>query len=175
MMRPVALVLVLGLLAGCGGKLKRLTPTERDHFAALRVYMDQDAQKAYLKLKTEDERDGYLQSNAVPGSETSYWEQFYQYDDEQRAAIVGGDVQLGWSEDRVFMSWGRPFERRRLTGRPATRSELFVYRFEIDADGFIRVWEPSSNTAYKAVRQYQMDVYVDDGRVTDLQRKEAWE
>ncbi len=70
---------------------------------------------------------------------------------------------------------GRPFERKRLTGRQATRSELFVYRFEVDRDGIVRVWVPDSNTAYKAVRQYQMDVYVDDSRVTELIRKDQWE
>ena len=174
-MRTLAMIALLGLMAGCGGKMKRLTPTERDHFAAVRVYMDDDAEKEWLKLKTETERNDWLQANGVPGAQISYWEQFYQYDEQTRDAILGGDVQLGWTEDKVFMAWGQPFERRRLTGRPASRGELFVYRFEVDDEGIIRVWEPSSKTAYKAVRQYQMDVYVDDNRVTDLIRKDVWE
>ncbi len=174
-MRTLALVLALGMLAGCGGKMKRLSGTERDHLAALRVYMNDDAEKEWLKLKTEAERDEWLHVNGVPGSRLSYWEQFYQYDAEVREAILGGDVQLGWTEDKVFMSWGQPYERRRLTGRPASRSELFIYRFEVDRDGIIRVWEPSSTTAYKAVRQYQMDVFIDDNSVTDIIRKDVWE
>jgi len=174
-MRTALLFVALGLMAGCGGKMKRLTQTERDHYAALRVYMSEDDEKAWLKHKSQAERDGWLQEHGVPGAQISYWDQFYQYDEETRDAILGGDVQLGWTEDKVFMAWGQPFERRRLTGRPASRSELFVYRFEVDRDGFIRVWEPGSNTAYKAVRQYQMDVYVDDNRVTDLIRKDTWE
>src|SRR5690606_29005944 len=152
------LLLVVGLVAGCGGKMKRLTSAERDHYAGLRVYMDEDAQKDWLKHKTEEERNTWLRTHGVPGSQLTYWDQFYQYDEADREAILGGDVQLGWTEDRVFMAWGRPVERKRRTGRPYSRSELFVYRFEVDRDGLIRVWEPSSNTAYKAVRQYQMDV-----------------
>lgn len=175
MTRTLATLLVLGLLAGCGGKMKRLSSAERDHFAALKVYMNDDDEKTWLKNKTEDERNEWLQAHAVPGSQLSYWEQFYQYDAETREDILGGNVEFGFTEDKVFMAWGQPYERRRLTGRPASRSELFVYRFEVDRDGIIRVWEPSSNTAYKAVRQYQMDVYVDDGRVTELVRKDTWE
>lgn len=174
-MRTLTLLLALGLLAGCGGRMKRLSSVERDHFAALRVYMDDDAEKEWLKNKTETERNDWLTTHGVPGSRLTYWEQFYQYDAETREEILSGDVVFGWTEDKVYMAWGQPFERKRLTGRPATRSELFVYRFEVDSEGFIRVWEPSSNTAYKAVRQYQMDVFIDDGRVTELMRKDVWE
>lgn len=173
-MRPAMLLVTLALVAGCGSKLKRLSSAERDHFHALEVYLDADDEKAFLKLKTEAERDAWLQGHG-PSAGQSFWDLFYQYDEAERDAIAAGEVARGWTEDRVFMAWGRPFERRRLTGRPATRSELFVYRFEVDRDGIIRVWVPDSRTAYKAVRQYQMDVYVDDGRVTELERKDRWE
>jgi hypothetical protein len=137
--------------------------------------MDDDATKEFLRGKTEEIRNTWLRENPVPGTEVSYWETFYRYGEAQREAILAGDVHPGWSEDRVYMAWGAPFERRRLAGRPATRSELFVYRFEVDADGAVRVWEVDSKTAYKAVDQYQMDVFIDDGRVTELVRKEQWE
>lgn len=173
MSRTLVLV-ALALLAGCGSKMKRLTPTERDHFTALEVYLNTAEEKAFLKLKTEEERNTFLREHG-PGNGLSFWDQFYQYDEQDRDAILAGDVDIGWSEDRVFMAWGRPFERRRLTGRPATRSELFVYRFEVDDEGIVRVYVPDSKTAYRAVRQYQLDVFVDDGRVTQMDRKDRWE
>ncbi len=168
-MRQLAWVLCLGLVLGaCGGKIKRLEQAERDHYYALRVYMDADQQKAYLKLKTRDERDALLASLGL-------WDRFYKYDAYVRDLIVAGEVAEGWAEDQVMMSWGAPFQRRRMTSRPAQRSELLVYRFEVDKDGVVRVFVPNSKTAYKMVDRYQVELYVDDGRVTEVRRKDQWE
>lgn len=168
MRRVVLWILVATVAAGCGGKLKRLSDAEHDHYYALRVYMDNKERKDFLRGKTEEERNALLKERGL-------WEQFYQYDEYTRDAIVAGEVGEGWTEDMVLMSWGVPFQRRRMTSRPAERSELFVYRFEVDSNGIIRVWDPKSKTAYKMVRRYQVEVYVDDGRVTELRQKDEWE
>jgi hypothetical protein len=169
-MRTLALALLAGsLLTGCmSAKLKRLSDAERDHYYALRVFMGEDTTKAFLKLKTESERNALL-------NDLGLWERFYKYDQAIRDKIVAGEVEEGWTEDQMFMSWGEPYDRRRLTGRPAARSELFVYRFEVAPDGVIRVWTPSSKTAYKAVDFYQIEAYVDDNRIAEIVRKEDWE
>lgn len=169
-MRTLAIALLAGsLLTGClSAKIKRLSDVERDHYYALRVFMGEDTNKAYLKLKTEEERNALLQKLGL-------WEKFYRYDEHIRDKIIAGEVQEGWTEEQMFMAWGEPYDRRRLTGRPAARSELFVYRFEVAPDGVIRVWSPSSKTAYKAVDFYQIEAYVDDERVTEMERKEDWE
>lgn len=164
----VILLLVGGMLAGCGSKLKRLSSTEQLHYYALRVYMDKKEEKAFLKGKTEEERSAWLKEHGL-------WDRFYQYDEVVRDQIVSGDVREGWSEDMVLMSWGAPFQRRRMTGRPAERSEVFVYRFEVDKDGIVRVWDPDSKTAYKMVSRYQVELFVDDGEVTEMRRKDHWE
>ena len=130
--------------------------------------MNKDVQKTFLRFKTEGERNAFLQERGL-------WERFYKYDQRIRDMIVAGEVQEGWGEDQMFMAWGEPYDRRRLTGRPASRSELFVYRFEVASDGVVRVWNPSSKTAYKAVDFYQVNVYVDDERISEMQRKEDWD
>jgi len=52
---------------------------------------------------------------------------------------------------------------------------VFVYRFEIDKEGIVRVWDPRSKTAYKMVDRYQVELFVDDGEVTEMRRKDRWE
>lgn len=165
MRQTAALLLAASLFAGCGNPMKRLSPVEHDHYMALRVYMNEDLRQAYLKYKTQDERDALLKSEGL-------WDRFYKYDAEMREAIIAGAVHEGWTEDRVFMSWGNPIDRKRLTGRPATRSEMLTYRFEVDDEGYVRVWEPGSKTAYKAASMYEIDVYLDDSRVSELVRRD---
>ena len=162
---------IMGLgLGGCGtaAKMKRLSAVEQDHFQALRVWMEDDQEKAFLKLKTEAERDQYLK-------EIKVWERFYQYSESERKAILGGDVKPGFKQDQVYMAWGEPHLRNRLTGREAERSELLVYRFEVDEDGLVRVWTPDSKTAYKAVEQYRVELILDNAKVAEITEKKGWE
>lgn len=162
------LLCLAALLTGCGSRLDKLTDTERDHFAALRVWMDDDQEKAFFKLKTEDERNAYLKQLGI-------WGRFYDYSTAEREEILGGRVEEGWTKDKVYMAWGAPHEKQRLAGRRATRSELFTYRFEVDEDGRVLVWEPNSKATYKAQAKYQMELILDDDRVVEMTRKEGWE
>lgn len=160
-----------------GPSTKRLTDSEKGHYYALKVWMDKAERKAYLKLKTQDARDGWLKANPADCERPckKYWERFYQYDDDERRAIVAGEVTEGFTDDKVLMAWGMPHERKRLTGRPATRSEMYVYRFEVDWEGYVTVWQPGSKTAHKAVDLYRMEVYVDDRQVTEMVKKKGWQ
>ena len=182
-MRKLLLALVLGLAsatvvaptpahAGWEKKVKNLSDVEFAHYYALRVYMDDDMRKTYLKLKTEEERNQYLVDQGL-------WDRFYQYPDFVREQIVAGDVQVGWKKDMVYLSWGRPFDRKKLAGRKAERSELFVYRFEVheDKEGTVTaiVWEPGSKTDYKAVDRFVREITLDDDVVTEIaQKKASW-
>ena len=156
------------LLLSTGSKIKKLSETEADHYQALRVWMDKYDKKAYFKLKTEEERNQWLKDAGL-------WDRFYQYDPDTREKMLYGEVELGWSRDKVYMSWGSPVSKKRLTGRPAARSELLVYRFEVEKDGNVFPWVPDSKATYKAVDTYQIDCYIDDDVVTELQRKEQWD
>ena len=173
-MRPTLLLVLF--LAACGWKhkIKDLDNEEFDHYYALKVFMEEPQQKAYLKLKTREERDAMLKGIKY-GNDKSLWDTFYQYPPHIREKIVGGLVQVGWTRDMVYMAWGTPYDRRRLTGRPASRSELLEYRFEQQADGGVLVWQPGSKTEYKAVRLFQKDVIIDDDVVTEMTDKEkSW-
>jgi hypothetical protein len=88
--------------------------------------------------------------------------------------VVNGEVEEGFTRQMVYMAWGAPFERNKLTGRPATRSELLIYRFEIDKNG---VATPVVGTRidYQAVGQHQTELYVDDDVVTSMVEKDSFE
>ncbi|MBN2799476.1 MAG: hypothetical protein JXX28_10050 [Deltaproteobacteria bacterium] len=161
-----ALILAL-LLAACSPSTKRLSQTELGHYNALKVYMEKADEKAYLKNKTEEERDAWLK-------EAGLWERFYQYDQSVRDQMIAGEVHEGWAQDQVFMAWGNPHDRKRLTGRPAQRSELFTYRFELQPDDSLLVWRPGSKTEGKAIDLFRVEVYVDDGVVAELRRRDGW-
>ena len=168
-MRQVIIALgLITLLSGCGSVLKKLTPGELDHYMALRVWMSDPDMKAYSKLKTADERNTFLQ-------EKGYWDRFYQYDKKRREQIINGEVAKGWTQDQVYMSWGAPHVRKRLAGRRAVRSEMFVYRFEVDPEGRVYVWEPNSKQTHYAIDKYQIDLTVDDGLIVEMIRKDGWE
>lgn len=163
------MILVLAL-SGCSWKnrVKYLSDTEFDHYYALRTYMSDDQKKTYLKKETEEERNAYLH-------ELGLWDRFYQYEPHIRELIVAGDVQTGWTKDMLYMSWGAPFDKRRLSGRKAERSELFVYRFEEQPDGSILVWQKGSRTEYKAVRLFSREVILDDDKVAEItDRAGSW-
>ena len=155
-------------LMGCGYERhqKRLDNQEFDHWYALRVYMSEDQKKAYLKLKTKDERNNYLKKNG-------FWDYFYKYDEETREAIVSGEVEIGWTRDMLEMAWGAPYDRQRAVGRSAERSEKFIYRFEQQPDGRVLLWESNSKTQYKAVRLFVREVIIDDNVVAKISEKDA--
>lgn len=163
----VLLVLAGALLLGSASKLKKLSDVERDHFQALQVWMSEDQTKAFFKLKTEEERNQYLKDQGL-------WARFYDYPEDLREKILLGEVSVGWTQDMVFMAFGKPFKRKRLTGRPAARSELFIYRMEVAEDGAVMPWIEGSKTTYKAVDTYEIHIYVDDERVTEIKQLDEW-
>ncbi len=164
-----AMVVLLGYLVSppaLAGKLDRLSDTEKVHWRALRVFVDKDEQKLWLKLKSEEERNQWLKDRG-------YWERFYQHPPHVRDQIVAGDVKKGWNREKLFMAWGQPSERRMLTGRPANRSERLIYRFQVDKKGFVTV-VVDARPDYKAVDRYQVDVVLDDDVITELTRRDDW-
>ncbi|MEQ1507967.1 MAG: hypothetical protein ABMB14_37410 [Myxococcota bacterium] len=148
-------------------KLSRLTEAEYAHYRALRVFMDDDQRSEWLKLKTTEERDAWLH-------EHNLWDRFYSHPAEVRQQIVEGDVELGWSRDMVYMAWGPPFQKQRLTGREASRSELLVYRFELDKEG---VASPlvGKHADYQAVGSHQTELIMDDDVVAEMKEKDHFE
>lgn len=161
----VAVVLVA--LATGGSKLNRLSEAEYDHYRALRIFMNEDERKEWLKLKTTEERDQWLKDHKL-------WDKFYAHPTEIRQQIVDGLVEKGWTRDMVYMAWGAPFEKQRLTGRPAGRSELFMYRFEIDKNG-VATPLVGKHEDYQAVGQHQTELILDDDVVTEMVEKDHFE
>ncbi len=162
---PLALLLLLAPLTGA--KLGKLSEQEQIEYRVFAAFMTPDQQKTWLKLKTPEERTEALKTLGV-------WEKFYGQSPEMQQRIVAGDVQLGWSRDEVYMAWGQPFQKQRLTGREAQRSELLVYRFEVDKDGYATPFVGKKED-YKAVDQYQVDLIMDDDVVASLEEKADWE
>lgn len=160
------LVTALALSAG-NRKLDRLQADERTHYEALKVWMDAKERKAFLKLKTREERDAWLKGQGL-------WERFYQYDRDQREQIAKGDVHVGWTQDMVYMAWGPPHQRRKLGLATASRSELFVYRFEVDDEGHVLLWEPGSKETHNATKLFRYELTVLDTRVAEMARKDGW-
>jgi hypothetical protein len=178
-MRRFLWIALVALVASCGtaGKIKRLSPVELDTYHALEVYMTEDEEKAYLKLKTEAERTEWLQShggNELGYGPKSYWEMYDQFDDAMKKKISVGDVQVGWPEVALFMAWGRPFKEAKIAGRKAQRSVLYEYRMELHEGGQAIVWVPDSKTAYKAINYFRYEVIVDDGVVSEMTKKDGW-
>lgn len=161
--------LLVGLVALSAGnrKLKRLEPDEKQHYRALKVWMDDKERKAYLKLKTRPERDAWLKDQG-------YWERFYQYDERTRDDILAGDVHKGWTQDKLLMAWGPAHTRNRLTGRKAERAERFVYRFEVLEGGKVLIWEPDSKTAHVAIDKYTMEVVLENGVIVEMNKSDGW-
>jgi hypothetical protein len=170
--------IAIAVIGSCGASLKKLAPEEVDAYHALSPFMDDAQEKAYLKCKTPEERVQFLKDQKMAmGASTAdnLYDLWYDYDEATRDAITAGDVKVGWTQAMMFMAWGEAYNRMRLTGRNAERSELFVYRFETAEDGSVFVWVPKSKASYKSVGQFQLDVYMDDGRITDIVKKDAWE
>lgn len=162
----IALALSLSADAGMKGRIKKLGDAEFDHFYALRPYLTEDQKKEWLKLKTSEERDAWLKERGL-------WDRFYKYDPQTRSQIVNGKVEIGWTKDMLEMSWGTPFDVQRLPGRQATRSELWVYRFEGHEGGAAILWEPGSKTKYKAIRLFVKEVTLDDDKIVSIAEKDT--
>lgn len=175
-MRSWSALLALAALLIAGDahadKLKKLEAPERDAYAALRVFMSDAEEKAWLKLKTRSERDEWLKKHGKP---KPYWDLWYSLDEATRDDILSGKVQIGWEQSMVFMAWGEPAERYRLPGRQASWSEMFVYRFEQTPKGEVLVWVPGSNQTYKADKMWQVRLTIDDSRVVELEERDGWE
>ncbi len=180
------LVFALATLMGCSIShyKKRLSAEEATHYRALEIYMDQpDAsgerptteRLAYLKLKTEDERNQWLKDKKLPssGGEMSLWDRFYKYEPHIRDAIDRGDVQEGWTLDMVYMSWGRPMKREKPPACGASRCWRYIYRFEQLEDGTVQVWVEGSKDEYRAVRIYDREVEVGDNMVLSIKTKKV--
>lgn len=150
-----------------GGKIDKLSEQEQIEYGVFRAFMSEDDQKAWLKLDSADARTTWLKEHKL-------WEKYYTLSPDEQALVVKGKVALGWSRDQVYMAWGAPFQKQRLTGREAQRSELLVYRFEVDKDGFASPLVGKKKD-YKAVDQYQVELVMDDDMVSELARKEDWE
>lgn len=173
------LLFVALLVSGCGweGRVRKLSDTEFNHYYALKPFMSDDDRKAYLKTKTEDDRNAWLRSHGcreVMGKKECYWDRFYKYPEHIREGIVAGAVQNGWTKDMIYMAWGAPWDTRALVGRPAPRSELLVYRFEKHEDGTVLVYVPNSKTEYKAVSRFTREVYLDNDVVSEIVEKKGW-
>jgi hypothetical protein len=153
-------------------KTKRLEPAEKDAFVALRVFMGDKEEKEWLKLKTRSERDEWLKKH---GSPKPYWDIWYKLDADTQKDILAGDVKIGFAQEEVFMAWGEPAERYRLPGRPASWSEMFVYKFEETPKGEVLIWVDGSNQTYKATKTWQVRLTVDDSRVTEIEQKDGWQ
>lgn len=163
----VPLFMVSLVVLGTGSKLKRLAPEELTHYYALRAFMSPAQEKAWLKLKTQEDRDAWLKAEKL-------WDKFYRYDQYEREAIAAGELKLGWKVDKAYMTWGQPHNRERLTSRPATRSERLTWRFEVQPDGSVLVWYPKSKTEYKAVGKYKVEVIFDDDVATEMVKLDGW-
>lgn len=150
-----------------GSKLDRLSDQEYAHYRALRIFMEEKDRKAWLRLKTPEQRDARLR-------EMNLWDKFYSLSEAQRQKVVAGEVEVGFTRDMLYMAWGAPFSKNRLTGREAARSELLVYRFQIDRSG-IATPVVGERIDYKAVGQHQTEVFVDDDVVTKMVEKDSWE
>lgn len=169
MRRLLPLLLCVALVAGCAAKrLKRLEADEHKHYMALKAYMEDDQREDFLKLKTRAERDEFLKKAGL-------WDRFYSLPPEVREQIYGGEVQVGWTKDMVLMAWGKPVDSKKLAGRQAQRSFLYIYRFEQTQEGALLVWEPGSKTQYKAAELWERHVFIDDDKVTKIdQKKGKW-
>ena len=141
--------------------VKRLEAPEKDHWAALRVFMQEDQKKEYLTRKTKTERDLYLQ-------ELNLWDKFYNLDEKRREDILSYNVQKGGNQEELLMSWGVPYKTQmEPTSKHGVSAERWVYRFEEHSnkktgERYILIWEEYSKTEYKADRVFEREVVIDD-------------
>ena len=150
------------LIGGCSYKrhIKRLESAEKDHYAALRVFMKEEQKKEFLIRKTKEERDEFLKQMGI-------WDKFYSLSEKRREDILNYDVKVGWNQEELLMSWGTPYRTRLEPTSKAVQSQRWTYKFEEHYDkkkdqSYILIWEPNSKTEYKAKRVFARDVIIDD-------------
>jgi len=166
-MRIFALAMILALpTSASADKTKRLSAVEKDHYQALKVYMNKTQRKNYLKIKTEEGRNAALKKAGL-------WDRFYKYDKAVREDILKGDVKVGWEANAVYMAWGAPVKKLSITGRNASLSNELQYRFEVDPYGGVAVWTEKSKTEHKAALLYQIQLTVDDDRIARMIRTDC--
>lgn len=166
MKRAVLLIATLLLTAG---RFDRLPQHEQDHFTALKVFLSEKDQKAWLKLKTEDERNTWLK-------ERKLWDRFYQHDEPVRQQILQGDVKTGWTEAMVNMAWGRPAQRLRNTDpRIAGKSDRLIYLFEVTPEGRALVWHAGSKETHTAIKRFRIELVLVEGIVETYEKQDGWE
>ena len=122
-MRFFSLVLLLTLgVSGCSWerRVKHLGDEEYAHYGALKVWMTEDERKAYLKLKSLENRNAYL-------VELGLWDRFYGLPAAQQQAVISGEVDVGWSKEMVLMSWGRPHDFQKLVLAGNSFSQAFFF------------------------------------------------
>ncbi|MCA9568926.1 MAG: hypothetical protein KC656_13850 [Myxococcales bacterium] len=158
------------VLLGTAGKMDKLADYERDHYSALVVWFEDEKKetKAWLKLKTPEERDQWLKDNG-------YWNHFYKHSEEERAEILGREPKIGWTQDMVYMAWGAPYRKTKSTKRTAQNTTILTYRMQVTPDGRHLIYIPNSKATYKAVDRYSQELVLDDEKVTEIRRKEGWE
>ena len=141
--------------------IKRLEAPEQDHWAALRVFMKEEQKKNYLTRKTRSERDEFLKSLGL-------WDKYYSLDEKRREDILSFNVQEGWNQEELLMSWGVPYKKQMEAGsKHGVSAERWIYRFEEHSDKktgkrYILIWEEYSKTEYKADRVFEREVVIDD-------------
>ncbi len=167
--RFITVVLAAALLGtSCmGGKVKRLSNTEFDHYYALKPFMKEDQEKVFLKKKTEEERNAYLKQIGL-------WERFYSLTPQEREQVLTGKVEVGWTKNMVLMALGPPWDQAKLIGSNTYNAWRYVYRFEEQVDGTALVYVPGSKTAYKAVDFFSIELVMNDDRVVELNRYKGW-
>ena len=150
------------LIGGCSYKrhIKRLEAAEKDHWAALRVFMKEEQKKEFLTKKTRPERDEYIKSLGL-------WDKFYELSERRREEILSYDVKKGFNQEELLMSWGKPYRVSLEPTSKAVQSHRWTYRFEQHVDPktkqeYILIWEPNSKTEYKSIRVFERDVIIDD-------------
>jgi hypothetical protein len=141
--------------------VKRLETPEKNHWSALRVFMKEDQKKEFLMYKTRVERDSYLKDQGL-------WDKYYNIDEKRREEILSYNVQEGWNQEELLMSWGRPYQTQmEPESKNGIGAERWIYKFEEHTDKktgerYILIWEEYSKTEYKADRVFEREVVIDD-------------
>ncbi len=168
--RYIAGFALIAVLLGTAGKMDRLLDYERDHYRALVVFFEDEKKETreWLKLKTPEERDQWLKDKG-------YWDHFYKYSEEERAEILAREPKIGWTQEMLYMAWGRPYRKIKSTKRTAQDTIILSYRIQVTPEGRHLIYKPKSKATYKAVERYTQDIVLDDRVITEIRRRDGWD